>query len=68
MLRWKKEGVSTPLHAAAEQGRTDVTGVLLSAGAHVNAKGDDGDTPLHVAAYHEHADVVKLLRAAGAKE
>ena len=59
---------STPLHYAADRGHTPIASVLISAGADVNAKRDDGGTPLYVAAYsfHSGVSVVSALIAAGA--
>src|SRR5450830_1667515 len=40
-----------PLHWAAGGGSRDVTAVLLSKGADINARNDSGATPLHLAAF-----------------
>lgn len=37
------------LHIAVKRGRFDCAMVLLTHGAHTNAKGQDGNTPLHLA-------------------
>ncbi len=50
----------TPLHEAANYGYPEVVGVLVRAGANVNARGMDGDTPLHDAAINGHKEVGRL--------
>ncbi len=64
------DGYITPLHRAAVLGSVPVVGVLLAAGADVNARNKEeyvgGDTPLHEAAAAGHADVVEILIARGA--
>jgi ankyrin repeat protein/serine/threonine protein kinase len=52
---------STSLHVAAECGRSEVVGLLLSKGANVNARTCQKRTPLFVASMKGHADVVRLL-------
>ena len=54
------------LHEAVKKG--DIKGVetLLSEGANVNEKDEDGDTPLHFSALNGHADVSKVLLENGA--
>ncbi|GAB2219760.1 hypothetical protein Droror1_Dr00007397 [Drosera rotundifolia] len=42
----------TPLHMAAKQGCGDTTRLLLSHGASVEAKTNNGMTPLHLACWH----------------
>lgn len=37
------------LHIAVQRGRLDCAMVLLTHGAHTNARGRDGNTPLHLA-------------------
>lgn len=52
----------TALHWAALQGRADVAGMLLYAGAQTGARTRlGGHTPLHIAASRGHVDVVRLL-------
>ncbi|CEP01142.1 Ankyrin repeat domain-containing protein [Plasmodiophora brassicae] len=55
---------STPLHAAAEFGRTDIVEVLLDNGADINHQDSrDGRTPLHEAvAWGQEACVDMLIR------
>ncbi len=75
VLRWRpgsvnvREGWSgrTLLHWAARMGHTEVTKILLKAGAELNAKDEDGDTPLHGAALDGHTEVARILVKAGAK-
>ena len=54
------------LHAAAYQGHDDMVEVLLSAGADLEALGNDGTTPLYLAAQQKHKGVVQILLKAGA--
>ena len=54
------------LHAAAYQGHEDMVQVLLSAGADLEAAGNDGMTPLYLAAHQKHKGVVQILLKAGA--
>lgn len=57
----------TALHLAAMEGHLDVCGVLLAAGANVNAPALLlGTTPLHFAAQFGHREVCNALFAAGA--
>lgn len=62
----------TPLHQAAYWGETEITALLLKAGANVNAENNGkGWTPLHSAAVSggmvSRRDVIELLVDAGAK-
>lgn len=54
-----------PLHIAATMGAKEVAGVLIGAGADLEAQSDVG-TPLYISAYYRHADFVRLLLEAGA--
>ena len=60
----------TALHAAAEQGYTDIVNELIAAGVNVSvtASFDENErvVPLHQAAQEGHADIVRLLVKAGA--
>ncbi|CAG5094058.1 Similar to KANK1: KN motif and ankyrin repeat domain-containing protein 1 (Homo sapiens) [Cotesia congregata] len=53
----------TALMLAVSHGRTDMTRLLLDAGAAVNIQDEDGSSALMCAAEHGHADIVKLLLA-----
>ncbi|KAK4222473.1 ankyrin repeat-containing domain protein [Podospora fimiseda] len=54
-----------PLHLAAEKGYSSVIGILLSNGAHVDARDDTGRTALHYAAKNGHTEALKLLLSWG---
>ncbi|ACO61077.1 predicted protein, partial [Micromonas commoda] len=56
----------TPLHVAAQKGRTPVVIDLMKAGADVNVPSSDGATPLLWAASNGHEACVALLIQAGA--
>ena len=58
----------TPLHWAASYGHKDVAGVLIEAGADVNAKDKENKTPLAFAVGKDHKELVELLKQHGAKE
>lgn len=58
----------TLLHWACDRGHLDLIKSLLSLGANVNAKDDDGETPLGTARLCEHKDAEKLLLENGATE
>lgn len=57
---------TTPLHAAASNGRLKVVELLLAKGADVNIGNEGSETPLHHAARHGHTDVVQVLLDNGA--
>ena len=57
----------TPLHYAAQLGRTDIVRLLLSRGATADAPSEDGWTPWMVAAANGRAEVVQVLKDAGAR-
>lgn len=59
------EGV-TPLHYAAQEGKSKKVQLLLEAGAEVDAVGLDGFTPLYLAVGNNHPKAVKVLLKAGA--
>lgn len=52
---------------AAMSGNLEELKKLISDGADVNAKNDDGKTALIYAAMYGHMDCVELLKKAGAK-
>ncbi len=54
---------NTPLHEAANRGRTEIVSYLLSKGADPNAQNVSGETPLHMAANME---IARLMIKAGA--
>ncbi|MHC4555843.1 MAG: ankyrin repeat domain-containing protein [Planctomycetota bacterium] len=54
------------LHHAAANGEIEHVKLLISQGADVNVKNNDGQTPLHYAARRGHKEVVELLLANGA--
>ena len=56
-----KQGM-TPLHLAVLDGRTDLVGTLLRAGADIQARDARGETPLAVAQDFGHADIVALMQ------
>jgi len=54
------------LHEAAAAGDIEQIKSLISGGADVNAKDDNGETPLHNAVILANKDVIELLIASGA--
>jgi ankyrin repeat protein len=58
----------TPLHLAAAEGNKDLTEILLTSKADVNALDGNGWTPLHLAAIGGYNDIVELLRQHGGHE
>lgn len=57
----------TALHLAAQEGHIEIVGLLIGAGAEVEAKTRIGDyTPLHLASGGGHASVARSLLEAGA--
>jgi ankyrin repeat protein len=63
----RSDAGGTPLHRAAQNGRSKVAIILIAYGAQVSARSNDGQTPLHMAAYEGHKDVAELLLANGAE-
>ena len=58
--------MSTPLHAAAEGGHTEICRLLLEHGAKINARDSKRNTALHLACRNNHVSLVELLRDKGA--
>jgi len=56
----------SPLHWAAEKGRTEIASLLIEKGADVNLRSEIYGTPLVVASYQGNRDMVKLLLEKGA--
>lgn len=54
------------LHLALHCGHADMVDVLLSGGADVNEKNNEGFTPIQVAVVKKHSDIVKVLTKNGA--
>ena len=57
---------NTPLHLAARFGREDLAGLLIAAGADVEARNELDERPLHTSATYGRPAVVQLLLARGA--
>ena len=57
-----------PLMRAVQGGNTEITQLLLDAGADVNAENNNGKTALMLALEYGHTEVVELIRKAGAQE
>lgn len=57
----------TPLHVVARRGDRHAVGLLIEAGADVNAIGDMGETPLHVAIAQGDEEIIYLLLSGGAR-
>lgn len=58
----------TPLHLAAAKGYLGIVGILVDAGADLEAKGDPlNGTPLHIAALNSQALVARFLIGRGAR-
>ena len=56
-----------PLHKIANWGDVEAASILIAAGAHVNAIGEDGDTPLHRAVAGKHSEMISFLVSNGAR-
>jgi uncharacterized protein len=57
---------NTPLHAALAGNHKFVAGLLMGAGADVDASDGEGWRPLHIAAFNNNLDAMKTLIAQGA--
>jgi len=57
----------TPLHIAAQNGRTDVAELLIANNAQINAKDGNGFTPFRCATKAGHQDTVDMLRNHGGR-
>ena len=57
----------TPLHWAAQEGRTEFVRLLLEHGADVNAHDEYDDTPSRFGSRYEHPEIVELLSEYRAK-
>ena len=55
-----------PLNSTVAANNSDITKILLEAGAEVNVTQSSGLTPLHSAAYHGNIEILILLLEAGA--
>lgn len=66
LARSKNSNGNTPLHAALAGNHKFVAGLLLGAGADVNAADAAGWRPLHIAAANNNLDALKTLIAQGA--
>jgi ankyrin repeat protein len=60
------DGVTSPLHEAARNDRTEVARLLLEHGANVSLADGEGKTPHQLAMEMGHVSVAELLRGAGA--
>ena len=57
----------TPLHGVAFTGQNEIAELLITAGADVNAKDEDGDTPVDWADRRNQTATADLLRKHGGK-
>lgn len=62
----RNENNETPLHLAAQAGKTATIELLIAKGANVNAEDCDGQTPLHCAVECWKAEAIELLIGLGA--
>ena len=61
-----EQSPATPLQCAARTGNLQMAGLLIDAGAEVNATGETGRTPLSFAVLFSHLDMLRLLIEKGA--
>jgi ankyrin repeat protein len=59
-----KRGV-TPLYVACDEGHSEVAGLLVAAGAHLNRPAMNGWTPFHVAISRKRTELVQQLMGVG---
>jgi hypothetical protein len=59
-------GACSPLHLAADKGKTEIAALLVVRGAAIDRLSDYQWAPIHNAAYHGHFDIVVDLLKAGA--
>jgi ankyrin repeat protein len=57
----------TPLHIAAESGRSSIAEYFIKHGAEIDIMNKNGETPLYLAAANGHTHLVRLLVASGAE-
>ena len=63
----RDDGLSTPLHVAAQNGWVEVVRVLLEYGASVGAEDKGGKTAFQLASSKGYTDIIKLLSEHGSK-
>lgn len=64
----KDKNGETPLHKAIKGGFIELIRLLISMGANINAKANDGTTPLRLARKLDKKDITDFLQRHGAKE
>ncbi len=60
--------LNTPLHISSQNGHEEITEILISGKAEINAKNRCGQTPLHMCMSYDYYNVVVMLLKAGADE
>ena len=63
---WDIDEGLTPLHFAAGRGHEEIVELLITKGASVNVRDDDGWTPLHFTSDYVHKEIAELLIDKGA--
>ena len=53
------------MHAAASEGQNEIAELLISEGADVNVKNDEGETPIDMAIRLKRTEAIDLLRKHG---